>query len=189
MTVQIGLLGTGFIAGVHTKNCKKRDDCQIVAVADCSLGLAAEFCKKNDLIATPYGDFGEMVKKEKLDAIVFCIPPFAHNGYVEETARQGIHCFIEKPIAISSSKAKVMVDAVAEAGIISQVGFHYRFKKSVRKVKELICSGDAGVPLLFTGRYWTNSSGSTWWRNKEKSGGQIFEQTCHMYDLGPSLFR
>jgi predicted dehydrogenase len=76
-----------------------------------------------------------------------------------------------------------MVDACERAGIVSQVGFLLRFSAVVERLKVLIDTGVAGFPGLFTARYFCNSLHAHWWRNKEKSGGQVFEQAIHLVDL------
>ncbi|MDX2111643.1 MAG: Gfo/Idh/MocA family oxidoreductase [Verrucomicrobiota bacterium] len=180
--LSIGIVGSGFIAGVHASSLKKIADVTITAVVDTDVVRAAEFAKKHG-IAAHYASFQAMLDAHRFDAIYFCIPPFAHQGEVEQAAARGIHCFLEKPIAMDSVKATAMVDAIEKAGVISQVGFHYRFRKSVRALKRLIDSGEAGKVSLFSGRYWTNMDGALWWRKQDMSGGQIYEQVIHIYDL------
>ncbi len=41
--------------------------------------------------------------------------------------------------------------------------------------------------MLFQALYSCNSLHTPWWRQREKSGGQILEQVIHLYDLGRSL--
>lgn len=184
--LNIGILGSGFIAGVHVSSLKQIPGINLVAVADTNANQAAEFASKQG-IPTSYGSFAAMLDAEKLDAVYLCIPPFAHNGEVELAASKGLHIFLEKPIAMNSVQATRMVTAIEKAGVKSQVGFHMRFRKSVRAIKALLDSGAAGHPTLFTGRYWVNMDGSPWWRDRTKSGGQIFEQVIHLYDLATYL--
>ncbi len=47
----------------------------------------------------------------------------------------------------------------------------------------MIDDGTAGVPTLFDGRYEANALHGPWWRDRRKSGGQVFEQVIHLYDL------
>ncbi|RLI04751.1 hypothetical protein DRO22_03600 [Candidatus Bathyarchaeota archaeon] len=50
------------------------------------------------------------------------------------------------------------------------------------KAKRLIESGEAGKIGLAVGWYWCHFLGGAWWRDKSKSGGQIVEQSTHLYD-------
>jgi predicted dehydrogenase len=75
------------------------------------------------------------------------------------------------------------VKAVESAGVKSQVGFMFRFGKAVERVKSLIDENSAGRPGLMSARYFCNALHADWWRDKEKSGGQLVEQVIHMVDL------
>jgi len=63
-----------------------------------------------------------------------------------------------------------------------------RFGGAVRRLKTMIDNGDAGTPTLFDGRYECNALHGPWWRRRTGSGGQIFEQAIHLYDLALHLF-
>jgi predicted dehydrogenase len=58
-----------------------------------------------------------------------------------------------------------------------------RWGAAVKKLVELIESGEAGRPVLFSGQYECNSLHTPWWRNVNLSGGQLFEQAIHLYDI------
>ena len=68
-------------------------------------------------------------------------------------AEKGIHIFNEKPIALNLERGQSMVDAIEKAGVHSQVGYHMRFGKAVRRVRELMETGVAGRPTLFSANY------------------------------------
>ncbi len=181
-TLRVGIVGCGFIAGVHAKALRQISGVEIVAVTDTDGTRTAGFAAEHK-IPSQFTNFAAMLDAVPMDAVYLCIPPFAHNGEAELAAARGVHLFLEKPIALDSAHAGRMVAAIESAGVKSQVGFHYRFQKSVRTIKRLIDSGEAGRPTLFTGRFWTNMDGAPWWRDRDKSGGQIFEQIIHLYDL------
>lgn len=62
-----------------------------------------------------------------LDALYLSIPPNVHQGEVVKAAQKGIHLFVEKPMSLSLDEAIEMQKAIADAGIISTVGFQQRF--------------------------------------------------------------
>jgi predicted dehydrogenase len=124
-----------------------------------------------------------MFQKTDLDVVYICLPPFAHGNEVQLAAERGIHVFIEKPIALSMDLANSMVEAVEKHGVKSQVGFMFRFGDAVAKVKGMLESGETGPPGLMTGKYECNHLHAPWWREKDKSGGQIVEQIIHTFDI------
>jgi predicted dehydrogenase len=178
--LRIGMIGCGGIAGVHAERLKTLPEAKMVAFADIIENNAKSFAQKYK--GVQYSDWHKMLDKEKLDVVYICLPPFAHTNEVEVAAEKGIHIFIEKPIALNMKLARNMVAAVEKHNIKSQVGYCQRFSYSVEHAKNLIQSGEAGYPGLAVGWYWCHFLGGEWWRNKNKSGGQIVEQSTHIYD-------
>lgn len=185
-TINAAILGAGGMGLRHGKNLKEIDCVNIISVCDTD---ASRVKKHADELGTKaYTDFDEMLNQEQLDVLYICLPPFAHSGQFEKAARKGINIFIEKPIALDTKRGQSMVQAAQEAGIKTHVGFHMRYGTAVQKLKEMIDSGKAGRPVLFNGRYQCNSLHSTWWRDVDKCGGQIFEQAIHIYDMCRFMF-
>jgi predicted dehydrogenase len=142
--------------------------------------MAAEY---GSVGASVFTDHNDMFSKVQPDAVVIAIPPYAHSDQVQMAAQRGIHIFMEKPIALTTEKAWQMVDTVEKAGIVSQVGFMYRFGAVIQRAKAMLHSGQVGPAGLISARYFCNSLHSEWWRDINKSGGQVFEQAVHMIDL------
>lgn len=170
----------------HSKNLGKIPEVEITAVCGDPIedGMAlAETIGNSSIKVYSFSNFEKMLNESLLDALFICLPPFLHQGQLEAAAAKGIHVFIEKPIALAVERGKSMVDAVKKAGVISQVGFQNRFGTAVKELKQLIENGTAGIPTLFDARYDCNSLHPEWWRDHSRSGGQIFEQIIHTYDL------
>jgi predicted dehydrogenase len=81
-----------------------------------------------------------------------------------------------------------MAQAIQKAGVVSQVGYHNRFRKGVEEFRASLNSGATGCPTLFQGCYWCNMLGGAWWRSRTGSNGQVFEQVIHIYDMAMYLF-
>ncbi|TDO83364.1 putative dehydrogenase [Halanaerobium saccharolyticum] len=187
--LNVGFLGAGEMARIHAGILRDMAEVEITAVTSRHQSSAADLINSLGFEnAAAYTDFDQMLAEKDLDLLYICLPPAAHQGQLEKAARKGIHIFIEKPIAINEKKAEEMLKAVQETGVVSQVGYHYRFAKGIQKLKKLIDSGQAGRTALLQGYYFCNSLHSNWWRQLEKSGGQIYEQVIHLYDLALHLF-
>lgn len=157
-------------------------DVKMTAICD----IAPEKTKEaaNLYQAKPYTDFHKMLDKEELDAIWVAIPPFAHSDEVSYAGRKGVHVFIEKPIALTMEKAKEMQKAAEKAKIKTMVGYHWRQSEAIRKAKTLL-EKEGGPIGMVAGYFWSGIPGGPdhWWRRKELSGGQVLEQTTHIFDL------
>jgi predicted dehydrogenase len=183
--LRTGLIGCGKFANKHLANLVSMPDrFTMAAFCDNVPENAEQFNQKYaDGKSKVYIDFHDLFKETPLDLVLICLPPFGHADEVEVAAQHGVNILIEKPIALTSEHAWRMVDAVEKAGVKTQVGFMFRFGLAIEKLKALIADGTAGPVGLMSTRYFCNALHATWWRMRDKSGGQIVEQIIHMVDL------
>lgn len=183
--MRIGIIGTGDVAGRHaaTINSLNEEGVEIVALSNRNEEKARAFAAKHAPHAAIYTDNRALLDEAQLDMVVIALPPFAHTDEVERAAANGIHILMEKPIALEQDRAWHMVDAVERAGIKTQVGFQFRFGEAVEAFKALSAAGQTGAVALFNGRYFCNALHASWWRDRDKSGGQVIEQAIHLFDL------
>ncbi len=183
--LRTAIIGCGGFARRHAQLfVDLPDSFQLTALCDVNLDHARGFNRlfTHDQAAL-FADHHDLFAQTELDLVAICVPPFGHSDEVECAAAHGVHVFIEKPIALSSEHAWRMVAAAEAAGIVTQVGFMYRFGAAVQHLRKLIASGDAGPAGLMSARYFCNSLHADWWRRRDLSGGQLVEQVIHMVDL------
>jgi len=176
--VRVGFIGTGRIAKRHMEKLTNIKDAELVCICDISKEEVQKTAKKYK--AKFYIEYREMLEKEDLDALYICIPPFTHNDQEVIAANKRINLFIEKPLTLDINKACQINKVIQEKGIISSVGYVYRYSDIVNKVREEI-NGKKIAMLL--GYYLCPMRDIYWWRVKGQSGGQIVEQTTHLFDL------
>jgi len=183
--LRIAILGCGGFAHRHAHTLQLlKDDFEMVAFCNRTIEKAADFSEKYTNGQAPvFADHHELFDQVPMDAVVISLPPYAHSDQVEIAAKLGVHVFVEKPIALISEQGWRMVNAAEKAGIVSQVGFMFRFGEAIEHLKAMIDTGEAGPVGLMSARYFCNSLHSLWWRKRELSGGQLVEQVIHMVDL------
>ena len=181
--VRVAILGMGNMGNKHLNILRGFEDVEVAAICSHTPASGEKYNAEHGTAFPVYTDFDEMLEKETIDALWVCLPPFGHNGQIEKAAAKGIHIFTEKPIALDLARGESMAAAIRENHVLSQVGYHMRFGKAVRRLRDLMKSGAAGKPSLFSANYECNSLHLDWWRDKSKSGGQIFEQIIHLYDM------
>ena len=183
--LRTAILGCGGFAHRHAQNLiTLPEEIELTAFCDHHEENAREFSEKyTEGNGRTFINYREMFESTNLDLVVICLPPFAHSDEVQMAAEHGVHILIEKPIALSSEHAWQMVEAAEEAGIKTQVGFMFRFGTAIEKLNEMIVSGETGPAGLMSARYFCNSLHAPWWRDRNKSGGQLVEQVIHMVDL------
>lgn len=183
--LRAGILGVGSIAHQHAHAIRQLHE-HIELVACCgrdetkTRALADHYTAGRAFVFTNHAD---MFERANLDVVIICLPPFARTDEVDRAAARGVHVLIEKPIALDSETAWNRVRAAERAGIKTQVGFMYRFGAAVEQFKTRLDAGEFGAVGLLGARYFANSLHASWWREREKSGGQIVEQAIHLFDL------
>tara|TARA_B100000949_G_scaffold230987_1_gene242358 strand:- start:103 stop:1080 length:978 start_codon:yes stop_codon:yes gene_type:complete len=183
MSVRIGFIGTGGIAGFHFNNLDQIKDAQIAAVCDVVKDKVAAAADRFGV--TGYMDFHEMLDKEELDAVYVCLPPFAHGEAELAVVKKKLAMFVEKPVAMDFATLKKLTRAVKNAGIITGVGYQDRYLDIIDKLKKVIDPSQVGLIM----GYWMGGlPGVMWWRQKKLSGGQHVEQTTHIFDMARYLF-
>lgn len=182
--LRVGILGCGNFANVHAQIVQKLpEEATLAAFCDHHDYNAQRLQEKYAPDAAVFTDHCLMFEQANLDILINCLPPFAHTDEVERAAEHGVHILMEKPIAFTSDHAWQMVEACEKAGIKTQVGFMYRFGEAIEQFTALKNAGKTGLIGLMSARYFCNSLHAPWWRMRDKSGGQVFEQVIHMFDL------
>jgi predicted dehydrogenase len=187
-SIRVGFLGTGWIASTYAKALAAMPTVKVAALCNPHVEKAQAFNTAHASgAANCYGNFEQMLASESLDAIFICIPPGAHNGEAELAAAKGIHLMLEKPIALNLARAQSIAVAVKKANVKCQIGHHMRHTTPVRKLMQMLEDGSAGKPLYFQGWFLVNALFPAWWRDPTRGGGQLVEQSIHLYDLARYL--
>jgi predicted dehydrogenase len=89
-------------------------------------------------------DWRQLVARDDIDMIDINTPSDSHKDIAVAAAKAGKHVFCEKPLALTLSDAREMLNAAESAGVKHMIGFNYRFVPAVRLAKKLISEGRIG---------------------------------------------
>ncbi|MCU0712589.1 MAG: Gfo/Idh/MocA family oxidoreductase [Pirellula sp.] len=133
---RVAVVGGGHLGRIHAKLLATNPDCDLICVADpdansrqlvsSQLGLAT---------VADYQSLAGLV-----DGVVIATPTFLHHEVGMWCLNNGIHCFIEKPIATNSTEAKQLVDQANAKGLTLQIGHVERFNPVWTAAKRTIDS-------------------------------------------------
>lgn len=196
MVVKIGFIGSGGIAERHVNSLLRIKNARIVAFSDLILDRAKYLAKHADAIA--YSDPEEMMRKEDLDAVYLCTPPFVRDIIIG-IAERGLNIFVEKPVALSIDCASKIEKVLINSGVINAVGYQFRYFNTTTQMKQLLeengpitlVEGHDYFPLRTSkssqvGDFFTVSP-EHWILRKETSGEHIVESSTHVFDLARFL--
>lgn len=180
--LRIGCVGLGFIGGRHLSALSAMPDVEIVAVADPVADRARTVAEKFG--ARNYDDGVELINNEVLEAVWLCLPPFAHGPAEQAAVDRALPFFVEKPLAHDLDTATTIAAQVDQLGLLTGVGYHWRHLDIVGAALRRLQEAPA---QLITG-YWLDSTPAVpWWSRRASSGGQLVEQTTHLFDLARLL--
>ena len=120
--VRLGFIGAGGMGQcAHLRNYLTIKDCQVVALAELRPKLAAAVGRRYD-IPRVYTSDREMLKHERLDAIVSIQPYQAHGQLLPQLLQSKLPILIEKPLARSIEAADKILAAMAGSKLY--LGYH-----------------------------------------------------------------
>lgn len=179
MTLQIGIIGTGWFGMMHAEKLAKIAGVKVVAFTATNQEKADRAAQQHDG-ARGYASVHQMLDDRKLDAVYICVPPFAHGEIEIALIERNIPFLVEKPIGLDKESPSAILKEIESKRLITSVGYHFRYMDGTDHANELLKERSVGMSL----GYWMGGMpGVNWWRKMEGSGGQFVEQTTHIVDL------
>ena len=182
MSVKVAFIGAGFMAHQHLEVLARDPDVKVVGLCD-TVRAKAEVAARR-FGGRAYVDHRRMLDRSEPDAVYVCLPPFAHSSQELDIIERKIAMFVERPVALDLGYGERVAAAVEAAGIITAVGYAWRYSDGVAIAKGLLQKRPA---VLLRGHWLGKPRFPAWWGSKAMSGGQIVEQTTDLFDLARHL--
>jgi predicted dehydrogenase len=142
-TIKVGVVGCGYWGPNLVRNLRQAADCQLKTLCDASEPRLAHMRRLYPEVMTT-SQFKEVLQDSQLDAVVIATPARLHYQMAKEALNAGKHVFIEKPMARSEAEAAELESLAHRQGLVLMVGHTFLFSPAVRRMKEIIESGDIG---------------------------------------------
>lgn len=186
-TLGFGIIGAGGISNVHLTALSKRDDAQVVALADVNAETAQRQAERYH-VERWVTDYHDLLTIPEIDAVVVCTPTYLHPDPVCDAAAAGKHVLCEKPIAMTLADADRMIHACQKAGVLFQMAFVRRFCNEWLKLREIIQEGLLGRPVIWRTATASSGPGRPWYLDAEKGGGPFVDGCVHDWDFARFIF-
>lgn len=186
--IRVGFIGIGYIASrAHLPALAPLiESNDVVLQAFCDIDEAALKERAAEYkVQAIYTEHQQMLEKEELDALYICLPPTLHTNQIQIAAEKGIHLFVEKPVSLDMAQAIDCASTIERAGIVSQVGFNFRYYSSSEQARQLLQNRTPrhiAIQMFYSGKP------IRWWTSRyEECGGSFVENTIHIVDLARFL--
>lgn len=141
--LRVGVIGYGYWGPNLVRNFMSCPGSSVVAVSDLVEDRLLPLRKQypNLLITS---DSTQLIQDPSIDAIVIATPVSSHFELAISALRAGKHVLVEKPLASNSDHANQIIDEAATRGLVLMVDHTFVYTEAVRKMRELIVSGELG---------------------------------------------
>src|SRR5213079_2213030 len=100
-------------------------------------------------------DWRSVLDDPAVDVVVIAAPNMLHVELVEAAAAAGKHVFCEKPVGGTPEQTVRAEKEARDAGVITGVGYNYRWAPLVRYAAQLIADGHLGEITNYRGRFFS----------------------------------
>jgi len=141
--IGIGVIGFGYWGPNMARNFRGRSECRLVAIADHEKARRTKAAL--DYPGTEVVDNAEaLFAHPDIDAVIIATPVSSHASLVEKALKAGKDVLVEKPMTITSAEAEHLIVLAEKEGRILAVDHTYLFNGAVRKLREMVESGELG---------------------------------------------
>jgi predicted dehydrogenase len=202
-TINVGIVGLGFMAATHIKAYREISDVRIVAICnpsgrclDGDLTKVGGNISANDPVKLDMSrvkatrDCEELFRDPEIDLIDVCVPTAHHPPIVRAALEAGKHVLCEKPVALNSTLARQLATLAHQAKTFAMPAMCLRFWPEWAWLKQAVAQNTYGKVL--SARFRRVAEPPTWgakhFPKGEQSGGALLDLHIHDVDFINFLF-
>lgn len=182
--IRVAIVGAGNIAqSAHLPAYQKRDDLEVVAIADWNLERAQDAAKKFG-IPKAFQNIDDMLAGVECDYVDICVWNRSHADCAIKAAAAGKNILCEKPMAYNLEDALKMKEAVEKAGVTFMLAVPTRYSGEAQLLREMVDAGKLG-DIYYAKTAYIRRRGTPigWFTDTSKSGGgPIIDIGVHCID-------
>ena len=180
--IGVGLIGFGWLGRAHSRSllriptlfAGRAFDARLVICADTAPDRLEEAVHAFGY-AEAAADWRAVVEHPGVDVVFIAAPNMLHLELVEAATAAGKDVFCEKPVGGTPEQTERAARLARDAGVVTGVGYNYRWAPLVRYAAQLIADGRLGAITNYRGRffsmYGSDPLGPLSWRYRLDQGG------------------
>ncbi|HEV2915747.1 MAG TPA: Gfo/Idh/MocA family oxidoreductase [Pyrinomonadaceae bacterium] len=144
----IGVIGCGYWGPNLLRNFAENEAAQLSWMCDLDM-------KRLDTVGRRYPaarttrDCRQLFADPHLDAVVIATPVATHFNFARQALEAGKHVLMEKPFTSSTREAEQLIELAERKGLTLMVDHTFIYTGAVRKIREIVRSGELGELLYF----------------------------------------
>lgn len=149
--IEIAVIGCGYWGPNLIRNFRSLQECRVKKVCD-SQRDRLDYIERLYADVETTTDFDAVIADSRINAVAIATPVFAHHTIALQALKAGKHAFIEKPMASSAEQCEELIDLAEKQSLTLMVGHTFIYTSPVRKIKEIIATGEIGDILYISSR-------------------------------------
>ncbi len=162
--VRVGYIGLGNRGDQVHDAFLEHGDQVTAAVCDLRDDYMDFAVKKSRATPKKYRDYRKLLDDKEIDAVAIATPDHWHALMFIDACRAGKDVYVEKPLSLTVSEGRRMVQVAGETKRVTQVGIHRRSVQSLRDAAEFVRNGGIGHVTVAKGYHvqneWPNGIGN-----------------------------
>jgi predicted dehydrogenase len=193
--IGIGVIGMGWMGRVHSASYRRVLEHFPDLGVRPRLLMAADVSEDRRLHAerigfeTTTGDWRAVVEDPRVEVVNVTLPNAMHREVALAALEAGKHVWVEKPVGRGVEDTAAVAEAARRAGVVTGVGFCYRFAPAVQHARALIAAGEIGdvnhYRGVFLADYANRADAAASWRfsRAEAGSGALGDLMAHVVDM------
>lgn len=140
---KIALVGYGYWGPNLLRNFFETPNCEVLYCCDSDISKLKIVRKRFPSIITTT-DYREVLSDPEISAVVIATPTRFHFPLAKDALEAGKDVLIEKPMTLNLLEAKKLVAIASKKKRILMVDHTFLYNEAVRKIKEIVDSGNLG---------------------------------------------
>lgn len=146
--ISIGVIGCGYWGPNLIRNFAENETARLSWICDIDEKRLAGIGRRYPSARTT-PDYHELLADPTLEAVVIATPVATHYSFAKQALEQGKHVLVEKPFTTNRREAEELLQLAARRGLTLMVDHTFVYTGAVRKIKEIVESGEIGDLLYF----------------------------------------
>jgi len=160
--IGVGVIGFGWMGQAHTRSYiriptlfpERSYDIDLVIISD-NVESRVDDAVSSFGFSSGTADWREVVDHREVDVVCICAPNMLHEEAAVAASLAGKHVFCEKPVGGTPAQTVRIEAAARSAGVITGVGYNYRWAPLVQYARQLITDGKLGEITNYRGRFFS----------------------------------
>lgn len=149
--LRVAVIGYGSWGRVHLDAYRRNPSTDLVAI--CGRHRERVESVGASYGARAYTEIGRMLDEVRPDLVSVILPDEAHLAPTLQVLNAGIHCFAEKPLAMTLNDADQLMEAARRSGVRFGINFNHRYSTPFQMARQYITSGKVGTPAYLLWKF------------------------------------